>query len=195
MSETGTAIPRINFTDSAYSVLYDVVDDPDFLQQDADIIYKALRRRLRAVPFCEYLKRYVYRAAEMTEPFESVSDDVFRGVITASFRETGTPFTLAETGAGKSAAVKNWLVQKSVRREAALLLGFGLKMTVEEVDEMLYKALRERSLDPAVPEELIAWYCFGHGCTWAKYNLFTNCQWSFSAIENTSFRYARSITN
>ncbi|MBQ3865300.1 MAG: hypothetical protein II776_00230, partial [Clostridia bacterium] len=150
----------------------DVVDDPAFLQQDADVIYKALRRRLRAVPFCDYLKRTVYRAAEMTEPFESVPDDVFRRVITASFRETGTPFTLAETGGGKSAVVKNWLTQKSVRREAALLLGFGLKMTVEEVDEMLYKALRERSLDPAVPEELIAWYCYRHGCAWAKYTLF-----------------------
>lgn len=164
-----TDIPQINFTDSAFSVLYDVVDDPYFMDRDADLIYKALRKKLRAVPFCDYLKRFLYKTAGMTEPFREVPLETFRRMLSDAFRENGAPVSFEPTTVKSSILFKNWLSQKSVRREVALLLGFGLKMSEEEVNEMLVKSLREGTLDPADPEELICWYCYRHRYPYARF--------------------------
>ena len=51
----------IDFTERAYDSMYDVVDDVNFREHDAELIYKALASRLRAIPFCNYLKRYIYK--------------------------------------------------------------------------------------------------------------------------------------
>jgi len=56
--------------------------------------------------------------------------------------------------------VKNWLQQTSVRREVVFLLGFGLKMTLEEVSDCLKKWLKERDFNPKCPMESICYYCF-----------------------------------
>ena len=172
MQNRTTNIPQINFTDSAFSVLYDVVDDPYFLDRDARMIYQALRRRLRAIPFCDYLKRFLYRATEMTEPFREVPPETFRRVLAASFRETQTPVSFEPSTVRSSTLYKNWLTQKSVRREVVLLLGFGLKMDEEEVNELLVKALRERTLDPDDPRELICWYCYRKQYSFLRYTAF-----------------------
>ncbi len=167
-----TEIPQIHFTDSAFSVLYDVVDDPYFLDRDAEIIYEALRRRLRAVPFCDYLKRFLYKAAEMTAPFREVPLEDFRRILSESFRETLTPVSFDSVTAKPATLFKNWLTQKSVRRDVVLLLGFGLRMREEEVNEMLVKALHERALSPADPRELICWYCYRKGYPFPRFTAF-----------------------
>ena len=169
MQNRTVRIPQINFTDEAYSVLYDAVDDPYFVDKDADIIYEALRKKLRAVPFCDYLKRFLYKTAELKENFADVPLETYRGILSAAFRENAAPVSFEPVSVNKSTLLKNWLTQKSVRREVVLLLGFGLKMRDDEVNEMLIKALRERSLDPGDPDELICWYCYHNGCPFSEY--------------------------
>ena len=57
----------------------------------------------------------------------------------------------------------NWLSAKSITRENVILLGFGLGMTLNEVERFLTEALLEHGLNPKDPFETVAWYCFKNG--------------------------------
>ena len=54
----------------------------------------------------------------------------------------------------------NWLTQASVKRETVFLLGFGLRMSVEDVSDFLTRVLREQDFDFHNPDEVIYWYCY-----------------------------------
>ena len=49
------------------------------------------------------------------------------------------------------------------------LLGFGLSMSVEDVNDFLTKALRERGINPKDPFEVICWYCYKMGYGYLKF--------------------------
>jgi len=163
------SMSEINFTDSAWSVFYSVVDDPFFNDKDADLIYEALRDRLQIVPFCDYLKRYIYEKAGLTGSPKEIPLEDYQHIIIDSFHETDTPKAFHPNTVKLSAQAKNWLTQKSVCREAVFLLGFGLKMGPEDVNEFLVKALREPQICPDDPFEIICWYCYKNGYTFPKY--------------------------
>ena len=59
-----------DFTGNAWDALYDAVDSAYFQDQDATLIYSVLKRKLRFISFGEYLRRYIYRKAGLTEPFD-----------------------------------------------------------------------------------------------------------------------------
>ena len=107
-----TDIPQINFTDSAFSVFYDVVDDPYFMDRDADMIYLALRKKLRAVPFCDYLKRYLYKNAALTEPFREVDGEVYRRILAQAFRDNGAPISFTPTTVKSSTLFRNGFIRR-----------------------------------------------------------------------------------
>ena len=54
---------ELEFTHYARESLYDTVDDPYFRNKDSFLIYHALQNRLKAIPFGDYLKRYIYLKA------------------------------------------------------------------------------------------------------------------------------------
>ena len=56
--------------------------------------------------------------------------------------------------------VNNWLTQASVKRETVFLLGFGLRMSADDVSDFLTRVLREQDFDFHNPEEVIYWYCY-----------------------------------
>ena len=56
--------------------------------------------------------------------------------------------------------VNNWLSQASVKRETVFLLGFGLRMSAEDVSDFLTRVLREQDFDFHNPDEVIYWYCY-----------------------------------
>lgn len=158
-----------DFTENAWDALYDAVDAEDFSESDAEVIYDALYRRLRFIPFGDYLKRYIYRKAGFKEPFAEIELDVFRRVIRDSFRENNTPPSFEPTTAKLSALSKNWLTQQTVNRRVVFLLGFGLRMSEEDVETFLTKALRERGFNAKDPFEVICWYCFRNGYGYYKF--------------------------
>ena len=93
----------------------------------------------------------------------------YQTIIQDAFRDSGTPASFTPTTAKLSALARNWLTQQQVKRQAILLLGFGLKMSVEEVNELLYKRLHEPLLNDQNPLESICKYCYQHGYGYHKF--------------------------
>ena len=65
---------------------------------------------------------------------------MYKEIVVDSFKETYTPKSMNPTSTKLSALVNNWLNQASVKRETVFLLGFGLKMTTEDVSDFLTRA-------------------------------------------------------
>ena len=160
-----------DFTRNAWELLYDSVDDPRFEQEqvDAEIIYDALLRRQLLVPFGDYLKRYIHRKAELPGAAADISLSEYQQIIVDAFEDNHTPVSFRKTSTKLSAFAKNCLTHRAVEREAVLLLGFGLGMAVDEVNELLTKALGERTINPKNPFEVICWYCYTNQYGYPKY--------------------------
>ncbi len=168
---------ELNYTVNAWEQLYDVVDNSYFLDKDSELIYHALEKKIHSLSFGEFLKRYLYTKAEIEEPFESVSLSEYQQIIRDSFQEYNTPKSFEESSAKLGALSKNWLTQKSVNRKVVFLLGFGLGMDVEDVDEFLQKALREKGINPKDPFEVLCWYCYRNHYRYPKFeSLWTTYQ-------------------
>ncbi len=161
---------ELDFTENAWEALYDAVDSTYFRERDADLIYRTLQERLHSLSFGDYLKRYIYEKAEMTEPFNSVPVKTYQQIIQGAFSDNQTPQSFEPTTAKLSALAKNWLTQRTVKREVVFLLGFGLSMSVEDVNQFLTKALREQGINAKNPFEVICWYCFKNGYGYPKFD-------------------------
>lgn len=133
-----------------------------FQEDDSSAIYNMLRENLKPVDFSYYLKRYVFEKAGYTGSAESVPVQDYADTICQAFTAGGVPPSFKPTGTRLRAAVQNWLTRKTVSRESVLMLGFGLDMSLEEVNGFLTKALQESALNPKDPVETICWYCFGN---------------------------------
>lgn len=170
---TGTFSDKkgIHFTDSAYTVLFSIVDDPAFRERDADMIFEALMTRLDFVNFGAFLKRFIYEKVNPGKPFEELDDDYYRRVIVQSFADTGTPASFEPTTAKLGNLVKNWLTQKVVGRRVVFLLGFGLSMTGDEVDMFLKKALGTQSIRCGDPFERLCSYCYSKGYSYDRFRI------------------------
>lgn len=161
---------ELNFTDRAWDRLYETVDDSYFLDQDSELIYSTLEKRLTMVNFGEYLKRYIYIKAEIETPFGEVPLQEYQQIIKISFEENHTPPSFEKTTARLNALAKNWLTQQSVKRRAVFLLGFGLSMSAEDVEMFLKKALREQGINAKDPFEVLCWYCYRNRLGYVKFN-------------------------
>lgn len=160
---------EMNFTGGAWDALYDAVDSTYFQDKDADMIYSALRDRLRFIPFGDYLKRYIYRKADLQGAYDKIPLRTYQQIIKLAFADNHTPVSFAPTTTKMSAKSKNWLTQQTVKREVVFLLGFGLAMSLEDVEQFLTKVLRERGINAKDPFEVICWYCFKNGFGYLKF--------------------------
>ena len=120
----------IDFTEIAYDSMYDVVDDSSFREKDAELIYKALESRLKMIPFGNYLKRYIYKKAGIDGKYDEIPIKDYQLIIRESFSDNHTPASFVPSSSKLSALSKNWLTQKTVKRNVVFLLGFGLNMSV-----------------------------------------------------------------
>ena len=159
-----------NFTTNAWDQMYEAVDHRYFQEMDADLIYRSLEKGLKPVPFCDYLKRYLYRKTGMTGSFREVPLREYQMIILDAFRDHNTPASFTPSSARLSALSKNWLTQQSVKRRVVLLLGFGLGMSTEDVNDFLYKALHEPVLNTLDPMETICLYCYEHHYGYYKFD-------------------------
>ncbi len=162
-----------DFTEAAWESLYDAVDDTVFVEQDAELIYNSLKHRLKFIPFGDYLKRYIYKKAELEGAYMDVPIQEYQSIIKSAFQDNHTPASFAPTTAKLSALSKNWLTQQTVKRNVVFLLGFGLHMSVDDVNQFLTKALREPEINPKNPFEVICWYCYKNGYNYLKYEKLT----------------------
>lgn len=162
-------IDKLEFTQNAWESLYDVVDDEDFIEKDARLIFKQLASNLKFIPFGDYLKRYIYRKASFEADFENVTLKEFQQYICNSFKSNNVPASFKPTTAKLSALSKNWLTQTAVKRNVVFLLGFGLNMSVEDVNEFLSKSLHEQKINFKDPFEIVCWYCFKNNLTYRDF--------------------------
>lgn len=131
----------------------------EYQEDDSSAIFAMLRENMKPVDFGYYLRRYVYKAAGYEGGFESVPVEDYTETITQAFSSGGVPVSLKPTSTRPKNAVRNWLTQKTVSRETVIILGFGLGMELDDVNDFLTKALQESSLNPKDPVETICWYC------------------------------------
>lgn len=162
-------ISETDFTMNAWEYFYDAVDNIRFRDKDAELIFNSLKNRFKLMSFADHLKRYIYRRAELTEPFGEVPLSDYQSIIRSSFSDLDVPASFESTSVKVSAAAKNWLTQSTVRRKVVFLLGFGLAMSVEDVNNFLTKVLQEQAMNPKDPFEVICWYCYTKHYGFHKY--------------------------
>ena len=163
-----SVINPLEFTRNSEEKFYNVVDLADFQDDDAEKIFRCLKDELRLIPFGDYLKRYIFIKSEMKGDFRAIPLDEYIQVVTFAFHENNTPKSFKETSASLKTYAKNWLTQGSVNRSIIFLLGFGLKMSVDDVSGFLLYAQQERDFNFKDPTEIIYWYCFKNGYNYTK---------------------------
>ena len=154
------SVQEFEFTRRAAQRFRQVVSLESFEDEDADVIFRYLKNEMELVSFGDHLKRYIYERAGLEEPFAEVPIETYREIALDSFQETCTPKSMNPTSTKLPALINNWLSQASVKRETVFLLGFGLRMTVEDVSDFLTRVLREQDFDVFNPDEVIYWYCY-----------------------------------
>ena len=157
-----------------------------FDDNGAQAIYDTLAKNFGELSFGNYLKRYLYRKAEMTEPFESIPNETFQKMIIEEFTTRHVPAHFIPSSASLRKLSGNWLTQKTVSRQVVLLLGFGLGMPLEDVELFLTKGLMETSLSPKDPFEVICWYCYRFGLGFYS---FSDLWQSYVSQPNDMLRY------
>ncbi len=173
----------LDFTESAFDYMYDAVDDPYFLEKDAELIFETLQSRLKVIPFGDYLKRYIYTKSGLSGRYDDIPLMVYQQILKDSFADRHTPASFSTVSSKLSALSKNWLTQHTVKRKVVLLLGFGLGMTVDDVNEFLKKVLREQGLNFKDPFEILCWYCYENGYDYLKFKQLWN---AYEATEPNS---------
>ena len=161
-AELGGNIQDFEFTRRAAQKFREIVNLETFEEEDANVIFNYLYKEMELVSFGDYLKRYIYERAGLTEPYGEVPAEAYREIIIDSFKETRTPKSMTETSTKLSSLAANWLNQASVKRETVFLLGFGLRMTTQDVTDFLTRVLKEQDFDFHNPDEVIYWYCLHH---------------------------------
>lgn len=150
------------FTRKAVHRMNSVINSVEFEEMDSDTIFAYLYKGMDLVSFKDYLKRYIYEKSEIQEPFPDVDDNDYKKIIIDCFRENSAPFSFEATAKKPSAIVKAWLSHENVKRTTVFVLGFGLRMSREDVSEFLTKVIRENDFDLTNPDEVIYCYCFEH---------------------------------
>ena len=162
-------ISKLDFTQRAFETFYDVVDDPAFRDQDLQVIYAALKEKMQMVSFGDFLKRYIFEKAEMSGEYQEIPLAEYQEIICCAFMERQVPASFSASTVRLKNMAKNWLEQKAVSRNAILLLGFGLGMSVEDVNIFLEKAMKEQRLNAKDPFEVICWFCYSKGLGYPKF--------------------------
>ena len=160
---------EIDYTENAWESIYRVVDGEYFQDHEADYIFAELTKRIRVISFGDYLKRYLYEKKGMEKPFHLIEDKEFQQVILDSFRETGTPQSFFPTSTKLTTLAAKWLKQMSAGREVVFLLGFGLSMSVADVNNFLRKGIQEQGINAKNPLEVVCWYCYKNGYGFSKF--------------------------
>lgn len=159
----------LEYTSHAIASMNSVVNDAYFRDNDAEVIYKALEKQLKTISFGDYLKRYIYTKFKLETQFDLVDIKDYQEIIKSSFNQNGTPSSFTETTSKLSTLSKNWLTQNSVNRSVVLLLGFGLNMSIDDVNMLLTKGIQEYELNPKNPQEAICWFCYKNNLNFEKY--------------------------
>lgn len=165
-------IKSFDYTQRAVFDVNETIDSEQFRNMDSEMIFSYLADKMHTVVFKDYLKRYIYKLAEIEDPFEEITDDVYTEIIRTSFKERMAPFTFQPNTRKEGKIIKGLLKAQAVARETIFVLGFGLSMSEEDVSDFLTKVNLESSFDLEDPIETIYWFCYKHGYPYAKAKIY-----------------------
>ena len=148
------SVKDFEFTRKAAQRFRQVVSLDGFEDEDADVIFHYLYKEMELVSFGDHLKRYIYERAGLEEPYNEVTQDVYRDIVIESFHETCTPKSMNPTSTKLTSLVNNWLTQASVKRETVFLLGFGLRMSADDVSDFLTIIKQDRTKKKELENQL-----------------------------------------
>ncbi len=161
----------LQFTAQSSKALREAVKKPEIGMRNAGaLILRELYEHHRPIPFGGYLRRYIIRRAGLPE---TASVGECAAVLRSSFREYGVPASFSDGTVRLGTFAGNCLTRQSVSRESVFLLGFGLRMSVEDVNTLLVRALHEREIYFKDPVEAISWYCFENRYGFEKFRQMT----------------------
>ena len=170
MNDPWNETSGLDFTRQAKTGIVNAVNNPYFLENDYDQIFDLLRNRMKIVPFCDYLKRFIYEKAKMKGDYLAVPMAEYQQIICEEFTDHQTPCSFTPSTTRLRNAAKNWLEQQTVNRNAVLLLGFGLGLTEEDVNKLLTDALQEYGLNAKDPFESLCWYCYHNRLNYLRFS-------------------------
>lgn len=159
---------ELMFTIKREEEFYNASELEEFKTVDYQVIFDLLLKKLNPIPFCDYLKRYIYVKAGFDGKYKEIGDEVYQQYIVESFKKTETPPSFTPTSSKISALAKNWLKQSTVSRNTVFLLGFGLGMNAEDVSLFLKKGILEGDFYFKNPYEVIYRHCFENGYGFKK---------------------------
>ncbi len=171
----------LEFTAASREALEKALSNPQISYQGAEeLILRELEAHHRPIPFCDYLRRYIIRKTGIPT---DASVDECAAIMRSSFREYGVPTSFSSSTIRLATFVRNCLTQRTISRENVFLLAFGLRMTPDDVNELLTHALHEEEIYFKNTFEAICWYCYAYGYGYSKYRQMTEC---LDQMERTS---------
>lgn len=171
---------ELMFTIKREEEFYNASELEDFKSRDYQVVFDFLLKKMNPIPFCDYLKRYIYIKADMDGNYKEISDEVYQKYIVESFKKTGTPPSFTPTSSKISALAKNWLKQPTVSRNTVFLLGFGLEMSTDDVSALLKKGILEGDFYFKNPYEVIFRHCYENGYNYQKASELTEAYKAYS---------------
>ncbi len=177
---------NMNFTEIANDLFLRDIHSESFKSNPTAIIQQTIHHEIRLLKFGDYLKRYICRKQNKMDIYADISDEDYLDYITKSFRLSGTPASIPPGKTSVRAAAKNWLSLtkcKATERKTVFLIGLGLGMKPEEVNELLTKGIYEQEINPKNPDEVMCWYCYQY-CTeeHGHYAMYTELQARYKAL-------------
>lgn len=151
---------ELNLTQNAQNALEEMELDPRFQDQEQAVEFVWTEVKSRIPSFSLYLKRYLNSKVGLSWD-EERPQEFYLQLIEQAFQNSGTPVSFDRNSTTKpKAAIRNWLSRRTVSRKTVLLLGFGLQMHPDDVDDFLAKAICEQTINPKDPFEVNCWYCY-----------------------------------
>ena len=157
-----------DFTDRAVADLNRVVYAETFETMTSETIYRFLKEQMQIITFGDFLRRYIYEKMNFDEPFGQVPDSRYEEVIRDSFSLNRAPHAFTPVRSRWSTIIKRWLTCDTVKRETVFVLGFGLRMSDEDVSMFLTKAIKEQDFRFSNPTETVFWYCYHYGLPYSE---------------------------
>ena len=91
------SVKDFEFTRKAAQRFRQVVSLDGFEDEDADVIFHYLYKEMELVSFGDHLKRYIYERSGLEEPYNEVTQEIYRDIVIESFHETCTPKSMNPT--------------------------------------------------------------------------------------------------
>ena len=157
-----------DYTDRAVADLKKVVYAKTFETMTSEMIYRYLKEQMQIITFGDFLRRYIYEKMNFTEPFGEIPDSRYEAVIRDSFSLNRAPHAFTPVRSRWSSIIKRWLTCDTVKRETVFVLGFGFRMSDEDVSMFLTKAIKEQDFRFSDPMETVFWYCYHHGLPYSE---------------------------